>query len=320
LPDKDTLLEMYRRMVRIRTFEEEANYLFLQGKIPGTLHQYDGQEAVAVGTCMHLNVGDFITSTHRPHGHSIAKGVDTRKIMAELFGRDTGCCRGKGGSMHICDMSVGVIPAIAIVGGGIPVAAGLALSFKMRKMDNVVACFFGEGASSQGAFHEGVNLSALWKLPVVFICENNLYAASTHVSKALPVEGVAPRASSYGIPGTVVDGNDVLAVFDAVGRAVGDARTGKGPTLVECRTYRRRGHSRSDPGNYRPREEVEAWLEKDPINRLGRQLLEEGTATQAELDEIGNSISGEIQEAIRFSEESPFPDPSLAYEDVFTGM
>ena len=169
MPDKDTLLEMYRRMVRIRTFEEEANYLFLQGKIPGTLHQYDGQEAVAVGTCMHLNVGDFITSTHRPHGHSIAKGVDTRKIMAELFGRDTGCCRGKGGSMHICDMSVGVIPAIAIVGGGIPVAAGLALSFKMRKMDNVVACFFGEGASSQGAFHEGVNLSALWKLSLIHI-------------------------------------------------------------------------------------------------------------------------------------------------------
>jgi len=215
LPKKDELLEMYTRMVRIRTFEEEANYLFLQGKIPGTLHQYDGQEAVAVGTCMNLTDEDYITSTHRPHGHAIAKGADVKKIMAELFGKDTGCCRGRGGSMHICDISVGMPPAIAIVGAGIPIATGLGLSFKMNKTDQVVACFFGEGASNQGAFHEGLNAAALWQLPVVFICENNLYAASTHIGRATLIRDIAIRASSYDMPGRTADGNVVVSVYEA---------------------------------------------------------------------------------------------------------
>lgn len=315
---RETLLEMYSRMKRIRTFEEEANYLFLQGKIPGTLHQYDGQEAVAVGTCTNLTEKDFITSTHRPHGHAIAKGADVRKIMAELFGKETGCCRGRGGSMHICDLSVGMPPAIAIVGAGIPIAAGLALSFKMRRTEQVVACFFGEGATNQGAFHEGLNLSALWKLPVVFVCENNLYAASTHIKRAMLVEDVAIRASAYGMPGRIVDGNDVLSVYEVVAEAVGRARTGEGPTLVECKTYRRRGHSRSDPGNYRPRAEVEEWANKDPIVRFRKVLIEEGTASESELDDLDKSVAIEIEEAIRFSESSPLPDPAQVLDNVFT--
>ncbi len=314
---KETLLEMYARMTRIRTFEEEANYLFLQGKIPGTLHQYDGQEAVAVGTCMNLTDEDFITSTHRPHGHAIAKGADTKKMMAELLGRETGCCQGRGGSMHMCDLSVGVPPAIAIVGAGIPIAAGLALSFKMKKTDQVVACFFGEGATNQGAFHEGLNLSSLWKLPVVFVCENNLYGASTHISRAMLVDDVATRASSYSMPGRTVDGNDVLAVYEEVGRAVERARAGEGPTLVECKTYRHRGHSRTDPGNYRPKEEVEAWRKEDPIVRFRKLLIEEEVAGERELDDIKKGVAREIEKAVQFAENSPIPDPAQALENVF---
>jgi pyruvate dehydrogenase E1 component alpha subunit len=309
---------MYTKMVRIRTFEEEANYLFLGGKIPGTLHQYDGQEAVAVGTCMNLTDRDFITSTHRPHGHAIAKGADLRKIMAELFGKETGCCRGRGGSMHICDMSVGMPPAIAIVGAGIPIAAGLALSCRMRGTDQVVACFFGDGATNQGAFHEGLNLSALWKLPVIFVCENNLYAASTHVRQSMLLEDVAARASSYGMPGRIADGNDVLCVYEEVKEAVERARAGGGPTLVECKTYRRRGHSRSDPGNYRPDDEVLAWKGKDPISRFRKLLVDGRTASEEELDAITNKVSGEIDDAIRYSEESPLPDPASVFEDIYT--
>jgi pyruvate dehydrogenase E1 component alpha subunit len=238
-------------------------------------------------------------------------------MMAELFGKKTGCCGGKGGSMHMCDMSVGVTPAIAIVGAGIPIAAGLALSFKMRNTDQVAACFFGEGATNQGAFHEGLNLSALWKLPVVFVCENNLYGASTHVSRAMLVENVATRASSYGMPGKTVDGNDVLAVYEEVGRAVERARAGEGPTLVECKTYRHRGHSRSDPGAYRPKDEVDAWTKRDPIARFGKLLIEEKRASEQELDEIRKGLAMEIEEAIEFSEASPLPDPGEAIENVF---
>ncbi len=308
---------MYTRMVRIRTFEEEANYLFLGGKIPGTLHQYDGQEAVAVGTCMNLTDRDFITSTHRPHGHAIAKGADVRKIMAELFGKETGCCRGRGGSMHICDMSVGMPPAIAIVGAGIPIAAGLALSCRMRGTDQVVACFFGDGATNQGAFHEGLNLSALWKLPVIFVCENNLYAASTHVRQSMRLDDVAARASSYGMTGRIADGNDVLCVYEEVREAVERARSGGGPTLVECKTYRRRGHSRSDPGKYRPDDEVREWKGKDPISRFRKLLVDGGTASEEELDAIASKVSAEIDDAIRYSEESPLPDPASVFEDVY---
>ena len=319
LPEKNVLLQMYTKMVRIRTFEKEANFLFLQGKLPGTLHQYDGQEAVAVGTCTNLRRDDYITSTHRPHGHSIAKGVDVKKMMAELFGKETGCCHGKGGSMHMCDMSVGVPPAIAIVGAGIPIAVGLALSFRLKKTDQVVACFFGEGASNQGAFHEGLNLASLWSLPVIFICENNLYAASTHVSKAMVVENVSTRASAYGMPGKTIDGNDVITIYREIGEAVRRARRGEGPTLVECKTYRHRGHSRSDPGNYRPKEEVERWLKRDPIRILEQTLLDRGISDETELRGIREAVASEIEEAVIFSENSPMPDPELAFRDVFCG-
>lgn len=317
MPEKEKLIEMYRKMLKIRHFEEKVFYLFLQGLIPGTIHLYTGQEAVAVGVCESLREGDFITSTHRPHGHYIAKGGSIDKLLAELFGRKTGCCKGKGGSMHVCDISVGMPPAIGVVAAGIPIAAGMALSFKMRNTDQVVACFFGEGASNQGTFHEGINIAAVWRLPVIFICENNLYAASTHMSKVMLVENVAERASAYGIPGEVVDGNDIIAVYSAAHKAADRARKGLGPTLIECMTYRHGGHSRGDPATYRPKEEVEEWLRKDPIPRFRKKLIEEGILTEEEAKGIEEGILEEIEEAVKFAEESPFPEGEDSLEDVY---
>ncbi len=310
-------LTLYRTMLTIRRFEERCNYLFMQGRIPSTLHLYIGQEAVAVGVCAHLRPSDYITSTHRPHGHAIAKGVSPRAIMAELFAKSTGCCHGKGGSMHVGDMAVGMVPAIAIVGGGIPVAAGLALAAKRLGTDGVAVSFFGDGATNEGAFHETLNMAAIWGLPVVFVCENNLYAASTPVSVAFKIENIAERAAAYGMPGAITDGNDVLAVYEAAGRAIARARAGGGPTLIECKTYRLCGHSRSDPRTYRSKEEEAEWARLDPILRLSEQLVRAGLVTADSLAEIEKEVTAEIDDAVAFAEASPSPLPEDALKHVF---
>lgn len=314
---KEKLLQMYRKMLRIRQFEQQVNDLFLAGMIPGTLHLYTGQEAVAVGVCVALRKDDFIVSTHRPHGHYIAKGGRMDRLMAELLGKETGCCNGKGGSMHICDFSAGMPPAIAIVGANVPIAAGIGLSFKMKGSDQVVACFFGDGAVNQGMWHEGVNIAAVWKLPVILVCENNFYAASTHVSKAILLEKIAERAKGYGIPGVVVDGNDVLEVFKASEEAVKRARRGQGPTLIECLTYRHMGHSRGDPATYRPKEEVKEWLRRDPIPRFKTKLIEMDILTEEEAENIEEEVATEIERAVEFAKESPLPRPETALENIY---
>ena len=252
---KDFVLEVYRKMVTIRKFEERIKFLFLEGIMPGTIHQYQGEEGCAVGVCTALEKGDIITSTHRPHGHALAKGLSIQEILDELFGKTTGCCKGKGGSMHIGNLSKGMVPAIAIVGGGIPIATGIALGFKMKKEPGVVACFMGDGAVNEGAFHEGVNMGALWNLPIVYVVENNFYGASTPVNSVIKTRTVSERAAAYGIPGITIDGNDVLKVYETAFEAITNAREGKGPTLLELLTYRITGHSRRDPALYQPEEE-----------------------------------------------------------------
>lgn len=306
-------------MLTIRRFEERCNYLFMQGKIPSTLHLYIGQEAVAAGVCAQLRPSDYLTSTHRPHGHAIAKGVEPRAIMAELFAKATGCCKGKGGSMHVGDMRVGMLPAVAIVGGGIPIASGLALAAKRLGTDTVAVSFFGDGAANEGAFHEGLNMAAIWDLPVVFVCENNLYGASTPFAAVSRLPDVAARAEAYGMPGEIVDGNDVLAVYAAAGRAVARARAGGGPTLLECKTYRQCGHSRSDPRTYRSKEEEAEWVTRDPIARLAVHLKDTGRATAESLAQIEAEVVAAIDDAVVFAESSPSPAPEEALEDVFWG-
>ena len=308
MPDRAAL---YRELVRIRRFEERVYLLFLEGEIPGTVHQYQGQEAVAVGVCSALERTDWITSTHRPHGHALAKGVSPRAAMAELYGKATGCCRGRGGSMHLGDPDVGMLPAIAIVAGGNTVVTGLGLAFKLRRSGQVAACFFGEGATNEGAFHEGLNFAAVQQLPVVFVCENNLYGASTPYTRVSLVEDVAARAAAYGVPGRIVDGMDVLAVHEAAVEAVADARAGKGPTLLECKTYRFVGHSRSDARGYRARDEEAEWKERDPIARLRAELPEDVAAA------IEAGIESELDDAVEFARSSPDPDPEELLGDVY---
>jgi len=308
-------LELYRRMLLIRRFEERVYLVYLQGEIPGTLHQYQGQEAVAVGVCDVLRRTDWITSTHRPHGHALAKGVDLRAAMAELYGKATGCCGGKGGSMHLGDPSVGMLPAIAIVGGGNTVVTGLGLAFKLMHTDQVAVCFFGEGASNEGAFHEGLNFAAVQHLPIVFACENNLYGASTPFHLTSLVPDVAARAAAYGVRGEIVDGMDVLAVREAAGRAVADARAGAGPILLEFKTYRFAGHSRGDVRGYRSREEEAEWKGRDPIVRIRERLaltLEEGV-----LDETDAAVEAALNDAIEFARQSPLPRAEDALTDAY---
>jgi len=311
------LLEMYHQMLTIRFFEEKVFELYGQNLVPGTIHLYAGEEAVAVGVCANLRRDDYITSTHRGHGHCIAKGVRLDKTMAEILGRKTGYCKGKGGSMHIADFSIGMLGASAVVGAGIPIAAGAGLSIKLRGTDQVAVCFFGEGASNQGTFHEGINLAAVWSLPVVFVCENNLYAMGTRQSRVMTIENIADRAAAYGIPGVMVDGNDVLAVYEAARVAVKRARQGEGPTLIECKTYRLKGHSRFDPAAYRPKEEVEAWLKKDPIACFQTKLFEMGVLTEVEVLKMVQEVRKDVDEATKFAIESPFPEPQEALEDVY---
>jgi TPP-dependent pyruvate/acetoin dehydrogenase alpha subunit len=307
----ETELELYRELLRIRRFEERVYTLFLEGEIPGTLHQYQGQEAVAVGVCSVLERTDWITSTHRPHGHALAKGVSARAAMAELYGKATGCCRGRGGSMHLGDPDVGMLPAIAIVGGGNTVVTGLGLAFSLRRSSQVAVCFFGEGATNEGAFHEGLNFAAVRSLPVVFVCENNLYGASTAFARVSLVEDVAARAAAYGVPGRVVDGMDVLAVREAASEAVAAARAGRGPTLLECKTYRYVGHSRSDARGYRTRDEEENWRARDPIVRLRARLADDEAAA------VEAAVEAEIDDAVEFARSSPDPDPAEVLGDAY---
>jgi pyruvate dehydrogenase E1 component alpha subunit len=315
---KEKLTEMYRTMARIRSFEERVAKEFAAGNIPGFVHIYSGEEAVATGACANLRPDDYITSTHRGHGHLIAKGGKTDRIMAELFGKRTGYNKGKGGSMHVADTDIGILGANGIVGAGIPIAGGAALSAQMRGTDQVAICFFSDGAANTARFHEGINLASIWKLPIVYVIENNMYAETTCVSYATNIHNIADRASSYGIPGKIVDGNDVLAVYEAVGKAVSRARRGDGPTIVECKTYRYHGHYEGDPDVYRSKEEIEEWREKDPLPRFRKQLIEMRVLTSEEANRIDQEISGEIQNAVRFAEESPLPDVKEdLLEDVY---
>jgi pyruvate dehydrogenase E1 component alpha subunit len=315
--EKEKLIDMYRVMVRIRTFEERVVKEFAAGNIPGAAHLYAGEEAVAAGACANLRADDYIISTHRGHGHLIAKGGKTERMMAELYGKKTGYNKGKGGSMHIADMEIGILGANAIVGAGIPIAGGAALSAKMRGTDQVIICFMGDGATNTGRFHEGVNLAAIWNLPVVYVIENNSYAESTPISAVCKLTNLSDRASAYGIPGKTVDGNDVLAVYEAVGEAVARARKGQGPTLVECKTYRYRGHFEGDPQTYKTKGEVEEWLKKDPIPRFRKHLTGMGVLSEEAADKISQEMKAEIEKAVKFAQESPYPAPEEALEDVY---
>ncbi|MGO9963404.1 MAG: thiamine pyrophosphate-dependent dehydrogenase E1 component subunit alpha [Acidimicrobiales bacterium] len=311
------LVGLYRRLVLLRRFEERVYYLFLQGKIPGTVHQYQGQEAVAVGICDSLSDSDWITSTHRPHGHALAKGVSPSEALAELYGKASGCCGGKGGSMHLGDPRVGMLPAIAIVGGGFTVAAGMGLAFKLQRTGQVVVCFFGDGATNEGAFHEALNFAAVQHLPVVFVCENNLYGASTPYCAVSLVADVADRAAAYGVRGEVVDGMDVLAVRKAGAVAIAASRDGDGPVLLECKTYRFAGHSRSDVNGYRTRDEEAQWRERDPITRLSEALLAAGRIAQGDLDRVEAEVTAELDDAVAFAESSPDATAAQALEGVY---
>jgi pyruvate dehydrogenase E1 component alpha subunit len=318
MPETDIpLLDMYRTMLTIRRFEERCNQLYMQGRIPSTLHLYIGQEAVATGVCAHLRPDDYLFSTHRPHGHAIAKGVGPRAIMAELMAKSTGCCKAKGGSMHIGDVDVGMFPAIAIVGGNAPLAAGTALAAKWLEKGRVTVCFMGDGAVNEGAVHEAMNMAAVWELPVVYVCENNLYAASTPLSVAFKISDIADRAAAYGMPGVVVDGNDVEAVYQVAGEAIARARRREGPTLIEAKTYRLCGHSRSDPRAYRSKEEETMWEARDPIPNLGKRLMELGLATEDSLTTVEQDVMALIDEAVTFAEESPSPEQTDTLKHVF---
>ncbi len=315
----ETLLDLHRRMVRIRRFEETAGKMMEDGKIPGALHLYVGEEAVASGIMTHLSNQDQITSTHRGHGHLIAKGGDFSPMFAELFGRATGYCKGKGGSMHISNMELGMLGANGIVGGGPPIAMGAAFSNKFRKTNNVAVCFFGDGASNEGSFHEAANMAALYKLPAVFVCENNGYGEYTPQANHQAIVDVADRAPGYGMPGVIVDGMDVIAVYEAAGEAIARARAGEGPTLLECKTYRYYDHVgvRGMGLTYRTDEEVEEWKKKDPIDQFEARLAEQEVLSSEAAQAVHDQVLEEIAVAIKFAEDSPYPDASAILEDVY---
>lgn len=313
-------LEFYRTMLRIRLFEERLQDLYARGLVPGLVHLSIGQEAVAAGVCAALKSDDFINPTHRGHGQVIAKGAELKPMMAELFGKKTGYCKGKGGSMHIGDIPRGILGPNGIAGSQLPISVGVALSAKWRGSGQVIACFFGEDASNSGSFHEALNFASLHKLPVVFVCENNGYGISVSQAQQMPIADVAIRAASYAMPGMVVDGNDVFAVYEAAKKAVKRARSGQGPTLLECKTYRWRGHHEGDPNQgarYRTKEEIEAWKAKCPIKRLEEKIIQEKMATKEDLEQIEAELLKEIDEAVVFASESEFPALSELYEDVY---
>ncbi len=319
-PSAQEMLRLYRTMRRIRAFETCVAELFAANRMPGHVHLSTGEEAVAAGICSILKQEDYITSTHRGHGHMIAKGAEPRRMMAELYGKTTGYCKGKGGSMHIADFSLGVLGANGVVAGGFPIAVGAGLSCKLRKSDQVVACFFGDGASNRGTFHEAVNMASIWKLPILFVCENNQFASTTPFSYSSSVKSIALRAGGYGIPGKSIDGNQVLEVRKAAREAVNRARERKGPSLLEAMTYRIRGHYEGDPQRYRTREVVEEQAaNRDPIRQF-QDFLSKKEILTGDLDrQIEDEIDQEMKEAIRFAEESPLPLPTDALEDLYAG-
>ena len=314
----EELLDCYRRMLLIRRFEEAVEDLFGQGLVVGTAHFCIGQEATAVGAIRALRPDDLVTSNHRGHGHFLAKGADPRRLMAELFGKATGYAGGRGGSQHVADFSLGFLGSHGITGGMIPIATGAALSQKLLGTGRVVLCFFGDGATGQGAFHEAANMGAIWELPIVYLCENNLYAMSTRVTESFRLQSVAERAQAYGMPGVTADGNDVTAVHEAVHDAAERARAGGGPTLVEALTYRQCGHSRSDECLYRTDAEEEQWARRDPIRRLAAHLLDQELAGPEQLEEIASAVEAEIAAAVEFARESPDPDPATVTQGVFS--
>ena len=313
-------MDIHRRMVRIRTFEEEAGKLMESGKIPGALHLYVGEEAVAAGVMVHLRDTDQITSTHRGHGHLVAKGGDLKKMYAELFGRATGYCKGKGGSMHISDLDLGMLGANGIVGAGPPIAIGAAFSNKYRGTDDVTCCFFGDGASNEGTFHEAANMAALYKLPVIFICENNGFGEFTRQERHQAIHDIADRAAGYGMPGIVVDGMDALAVYESAGEAIARARRGEGPTFLEYKTYRYFDHVgvRGMGVIYRDDSEVLEWRQRDPIELMEVRLAEQGLLSAEAAAGVHEGVLAEVREAIAFAEASPFPEPSALMEDIYT--
>ena len=313
-------IEMFQRMIEIRQFEERIKLLFLEGKMPGTIHQYIGMEACAVGVCSALKTDDVIASTHRPHGHAIARGLSVNELMAELYGKTTGCCSGKGGSMHVGDISKGMLPAIAIVGGNMPIVAGMALSFKLRRQPRVAVSFFGDGASNEGAFHESLNMAAIYNLPALFVCENNKYGASTSVEKVMKVKNVADRVCAYGMRGDIGDGMDVLDVYNRTKIAVDAARDGEGPTLLELKTFRLCGHSRRDPNNYMTKEEREYWKSRDPIILFESFILDEGILDEKAVSELRKKIEEKIDKAVEFAQTSPDPKSEDTYKDLYVTM
>ncbi len=316
--NKGKLLQLYRTMVTIRRFEERTYQEYANRNIPGLVHSYIGEEAVATGVCSVLRKDDRIVSTHRGHGHCIAKGADLNRMMAELYGRTTGYCKGRGGSMHIADFSIGMLGANGIVGAGLPIAVGAAMAAQLEGNNGVAAVFFGDGACQEGASHEAMNLAAIWKLPVIFVCENNLYGVNTHAKDALPHKDIVDRAAAYAIPAMVVDGNDVVAVAEAAEEAVAHARAGDGPAFLECKTYRWRPHHESKAFvDLRPPDEIDAWKGRCPIASMERWLVEEEIATKAELNQIDHLVMGQVAQAVKFAEDSPWPRPEDALKEVY---
>jgi pyruvate dehydrogenase E1 component alpha subunit len=314
---KKKILEIYEMMVRIRKFEERAESLFERNLLRGSVHLYIGQEAVAATFGALLTDSDYITSTHRGHGHCLAKGGEAKYMLAELMGKQNGYCSGRGGSMHIADVTKGNLGANAIVAGGIPIATGAALAISLRGSKDVAVCFFGEGAANQGAFHESLNLASVWKLPIVYVCENNTFALTVPLSQSTSVKDISVRSVGYDMPGYTVDGNDALGMYDTALKAIQHAREGRGPSLVECKTYRWKGHWVGDPEVYRSKEEIAVWKKKCPIQRLKKHLLEKGIATPKTLEGIEGRIEEEIDQAEAFARESPEPDPSHVLDNVY---
>jgi TPP-dependent pyruvate/acetoin dehydrogenase alpha subunit len=318
----EKILDIYTRMLRIRRFEEQVGVLFSQGQLPGFVHLYIGEEAVGAGVCAAVRDDDYIVSTHRGHGHVIAKGGDFNRMMAELFGKSTGYCKGKGGSMHIADFGIGMLGACGIVGGGIPMAVGAGLSAKLRGTDQVSVSFFGDGASNEGSFHESINLAAVQKLPVLFVCENNQYGEFTPMEKVTGVRDIALRAQGYGIPGVIVDGTDASAVYEVATAAVARARAGEGPTLIEAKTHRKGGHAEGEKaflagGVYRTAEELAQAQAKDPVVLLHKRIVEAGVATSNDLEELDQTITQAVVESVAFARRSPDPKPESIYEDMW---
>jgi pyruvate dehydrogenase E1 component alpha subunit len=313
----EMMLEMYRRMVRIREFELAAMDVFKRGLIKGTVHPYIGQEASGVGVCMALRPDDLIAGTHRSHGHNLAKGADPKRMMAEIFGKETGYCKGRGGSMHIAAFDTGSLGALAVVGSGIPIAVGAALGFRIQGKDSVAIPFTGEGGTNTGNFHEGLNMASVWKLPVIFVIENNKYAVSTRVDQVINISDLSERAKSYGVPGVRVDGFDVMAVYKAALEAVERARRGEGPTLLVTECYRIEGHYAGEPEVYRNREEVNEQRKNDPIPSFAHYLIEQGFASKAEIEGINAAIQQEMLDSIEYAKASPMPDPSTATDYIY---